>query len=138
LGSFLGPGDLIALQGDLGSGKTNFVKGLARGLGIKASVHSPTFILMNEYREGRLPLYHVDAYRLSGPAEAINLGLEDYLNDLGVTVIEWADRIRDVLPEELMWIEFRHLAESERGISFRALGERYERLLDKLSKGELE
>src|SRR5919206_1860961 len=86
LGARVAPGDVIALQGDLGSGKTNFVKGLARGLGIKASVHSPTFILMNEYREGRLPLYHVDAYRLSGPAEAINLGLEDYLNDLGVMV----------------------------------------------------
>ncbi len=87
------PGWIIGLTGDLGSGKTQLVKGLARGLGITARIQSPTFALVNEYREGRLPLAHLDLYRLDTPQQIIGAGLEEYfLNPSGVTVIEWCER----------------------------------------------
>ncbi len=130
LAALVRPGDVIAMQGELGSGKTQFVKGLARGLGVKESVHSPTFILANEYRSGRLPLFHVDAYRVADAGEAVGFGLDDYLNDVGVTAIEWAERIQAALPAELLWIEFRHRSDTERGISIQARGKRYEELLE--------
>jgi tRNA threonylcarbamoyladenosine biosynthesis protein TsaE len=91
-------GAVLALHGDLGAGKTALVKGLARGLGCRAEVTSPTFTLIHEYRGGRLPLYHVDLYRLGSSAQAVAIGLEDYLPGDGVTVIEWAERIADLLP----------------------------------------
>ncbi len=134
LGALLLPGDVLALQGELGSGKTNFVKGLARGLGVRASVHSPTFILMNEYREGRLPLFHVDAYRVESAAEAWALGLDDYVNDMGVTVVEWAERIRAVLPDENLWIEFRYISDTKRALLMQAHGERYHSLLQEFKE----
>ena len=129
LARMLGPGDVVALAGDLGAGKTQFVKGLARGLGVVESVHSPTFILANEHRSGRLPLFHVDAYRVSGAAEAIGFGLADYLDEEGVTVVEWAERIQDALPAERLWIEFRHIGDQERELRMQARGGRYELLL---------
>jgi tRNA threonylcarbamoyladenosine biosynthesis protein TsaE len=86
------PGLVVALSGDLGAGKTQFVKGLARGLGITARVHSPTFALMNVYEGGRLPLFHLDLYRLETPEQLRSAGLEEYLRPVGVTVIEWAER----------------------------------------------
>ncbi len=125
----LEPGDVLALVGELGSGKTNFVKGLARGLGIRQVVHSPTFILANEYRSGRIPLFHVDAYRLSGESEAIGFGFDDYIDDAGVTVVEWADRIRAALPPEYLLVEFTYRDESRRAIRMTALGGRYRSLL---------
>jgi tRNA threonylcarbamoyladenosine biosynthesis protein TsaE len=86
-------GWVIGLTGDLGSGKTQLVKGLARGLGIAARIQSPTFALVNEYREGRLPLAHLDLYRLDTPEQIIGAGLEEYfINPIGVTVIEWCER----------------------------------------------
>ena len=133
LAALLQPGDVLGLQGELGAGKTQFVKGLARGLGVRESVHSPTFILANEYRSGRLPLFHVDAYRVASAGEAIGFGFEDYVNDFGVTAIEWAERIRAALPAEHLWIEFRHLGETARGISMQAHGKRYAQLLDELN-----
>lgn len=131
LGRLARQGDVFALQGELGSGKTNFVKGLARGLEIENEVHSPTFILANEYRGGRLPLYHIDAYRVANAAEAQGFGLDDYLNGDGIVVIEWAERIREALPMENLWIEFRHLGETERGLKFTAHGDDYVALLQK-------
>lgn len=125
----LAPGDVIALQGDLGAGKTNFVQGLARGLGIREDVNSPTFILANEYPGGRLPLYHVDAYRLENADEARGFGLDDYLNGNGVTVVEWAERVRDALPQDTLWIEFEYLGENERRLTFNALGARAAEIL---------
>lgn len=125
-------GDVIALQGDLGAGKTNFVQGLARGLGIIEAVNSPTFILANEYPGGRLPLYHIDAYRLENAAEARGFGLDDYLNGDGVTVIEWADRVRDALPSDVLWIELEYVSENERRLLCRARGARSRALLDNL------
>lgn len=125
-------GDVIALQGDLGAGKTNFVQGLARGLGIAEDVNSPTFILANEYYSGRLPLYHVDAYRVADAAEAEGFGLDDYLNGDGVTVVEWAERVRGALPRDVLWIEFAYVSENERQLLFTAHREHSLELLEGL------
>src|SRR6476620_5735897 len=97
LGRVADRGDLLCLWGDLGAGKTQVAKGIARGLDIDATVNSPTFILMNEY-EGRLPLFHVDLYRLVDAADALAGGVIDDRQIDGVTVVEWPDRIGDVLP----------------------------------------
>ena len=90
-------GLVIGLTGELGAGKTQFVKGLARGLGIPAGVHSPTFVLVNVYTGGRLTLFHLDLYRLDTPAQIAAAGLEEYLRPAGVTVIEWSERWLDPL-----------------------------------------
>ncbi len=97
LGRTLGPGDVVALYGDLGAGKTCFVQGLVRGLGVTTQATSPTFVLVNEYR-GRLPVHHVDAYRTGGLTELIDLGLLDLIDGDGVTLLEWADRAEPLLP----------------------------------------
>jgi tRNA threonylcarbamoyladenosine biosynthesis protein TsaE len=97
LGGAAGAGDLICLWGDLGAGKTQVAKGIALGLGIDATVNSPTFILMNEYR-GRLPLFHVDLYRLADAADALAGGVVDERQADGLTVVEWPERMGDVLP----------------------------------------
>lgn len=91
-GRELQTGTVIGLSGDLGAGKTQLVKGLARGLGIVERVHSPTFALVNEYRSGRLPLFHLDLYRLETPRQIVDAGLEDYFQPAGVSVIEWIER----------------------------------------------
>ncbi len=132
LGTLLERGDVIALQGDLGAGKTNFTQGIAHGLGIAEDVNSPTFILANEYFSGRLPLYHIDAYRVADAAEADAFGLDDYLNSDGVTVIEWAERVRDALPTDALWVVFEYRGENERALEFRASGERSRALLNEL------
>jgi tRNA threonylcarbamoyladenosine biosynthesis protein TsaE len=94
-------GEIIALHGVLGAGKTQLVKGLARGLGFAGDVTSPTFTVIHEYRGGRLPLYHIDLYRMRSEREAVDLGLEEYLpSSDGVTVIEWPDRIPNLLPPQ--------------------------------------
>ena len=92
------PGSVVALTGDLGAGKTTLTKAIASGLGIKSQITSPTFLLLQEYKEGRMPLYHFDVYRLSGSEDMYELGFEDYLFGDGVCVIEWADQIEDLLP----------------------------------------
>jgi tRNA threonylcarbamoyladenosine biosynthesis protein TsaE len=130
LGELARAGDLFCLEGDLGSGKTCFVQGLGRGLKIPGAIHSPTFILANEHRGGRLPLAHLDVYRVRGADEAIGFGLEDYVNEDGVCVIEWAEKIREALPSDKLWITFQHLGESERGLAFQGIGERYEQLMN--------
>lgn len=129
LGRALRAGDGIALQGDLGAGKTNFVQGIARGLGITEDVNSPTFILANEYTSGRLLLYHIDAYRVESAQEAVGFGLEDYLNGDGVTIIEWAERVRAALPSDILWIELEYIAENERALTISARGARSTELL---------
>ncbi len=133
LGELARAGDLFCLEGDLGSGKTCFAQGLGHGLEIPDAIHSPTFILANEHRGGRLPLFHLDVYRVRHPDEAIGFGLEDYTAGDGVCVIEWAEKIREALPPERLWITFRHVGESERGLRLQVDGERYEQLLDEFA-----
>ena len=102
----LGPGTVIALHGDLGAGKTCFVQGYAAALGIDEPITSPTYTLIGEY-EGRLPLHHIDLYRLSGPTEALGLGLEEYFDVNGITAIEWAERAEGLLPPDLLHIQIK-------------------------------
>ena len=118
-------GDIVFLQGDLGAGKTTFVKGLAQGLKADPqNVNSPTFVLMNHY-EGKLPLYHFDLYRLEHVHEISSIGYEEFLYGDGVAVIEWAERLGELAPREYLRIELAHKAESERSIKLSAVGERY-------------
>ena len=100
----LKPGDVLALIGDLGTGKTTLTRYIAEGLGVTDQVTSPTFTIVREYTSGRLPLYHFDVYRLSGGEELFETGAEEYFDAGGVCVIEWADRIAEVLPDETLCI----------------------------------
>lgn len=109
-------GEIFALHGVLGAGKTQLVKGLARGLGYRGDVTSPTFTLVHEYRGGRLPLYHLDLYRIKSTEEAVGIGLEEYLPGDGVTVIEWPDRIASLLPPETRHWELEVVSLTERVI----------------------
>ncbi len=113
----LRPNDVVGLVGDLGAGKTHFVKGLLEGLGGTEEVTSPTFTLLHEYRSGRMPLYHFDFYRLALPVEIDEIGWHEYLEDGGVTVIEWADRFPELLPARTRWMRLEELAASERRIT---------------------
>ena len=105
--SGLKPGAVLALYGDLGSGKTCFVKGMANALDVQQPVNSPTYTLINEYY-GRLPVYHVDLYRILNEQDALNAGLDEYLYGSGVTVIEWADRAESVLPPHALHVRFSY------------------------------
>ena len=107
LSTFLKPGDVITLDGDLGAGKTVFSKGIARGLGVKESITSPTFTIIKEYRDGRLPLYHFDVYRIEGPEEIIAIGGDEYIGGEGVCVIEWAEKIEELIPEDAIHINIK-------------------------------
>jgi tRNA threonylcarbamoyladenosine biosynthesis protein TsaE len=134
LGIQLEAGDTVCLYGDLGAGKTNFAYGIARGLDVQEQyITSPTFTFVNEY-QGRLPLYHLDLYRLKGPEELESIGFDDYIESDGVTVIEWADRAEDELPEESLSVYFSFVGETSREIGFRGEGERYEKLAAELKK----
>ncbi|MER3501624.1 MAG: hypothetical protein IMHGJWDQ_001500 [Candidatus Fervidibacter sp.] len=131
LAQLLQGGEVICLIGELGSGKTTFVQGLAEGLGISLLIISPTFTLVREYA-GRLPLFHVDAYRLQNlSAEEVQqqIGLWEYMERGGVVVVEWADLIDDALPKERLDIFFRHTREG-RQLHFQPRGQRYEKLLE--------
>lgn len=112
----LQPNDVVALRGDLGAGKTHFVKGLVAGCGSEAGVTSPTFTLLHEYRGGRLPIFHFDFYRLGNRSEVERIGFDDYLNEGGVAVIEWADRFPELFPERTRWIDLRAGEANERVI----------------------
>ena len=105
-------GLVIALHGDLGSGKTCFVQGLAAALGIRRPITSPTFTVINEYRGSR-PLHHVDLYRLHSPDEALAIGFEDYLHSDGITAVEWAERAGDLIPSSAIHVRFELLPDSE-------------------------
>lgn len=133
LGALLRTGDMICLNGDLGAGKTRFAQGVARGLGIDGPVTSPTFTLINEYH-GRLPLYHMDVYRLGDSLEMEDLGYEEYFYGDGVTLVEWAERVKELLPEERLDIYINRYTESEnsREITTAPRGERYRRLVEEL------
>ena len=114
----IGIGSILALKGDLGSGKTVFVKGLVAGLGSRADVTSPTFTIVHEYRQGRMPVYHFDFFRLENQESAARLGLDDYFFGDGVSVIEWADRFAELIPQQARWILFEIKSENQRAITF--------------------
>lgn len=104
----LKPGDIVALIGDLGTGKTYLTKSIAEGLGITEMITSPTFTIVREYISGRIPLYHFDVYRLSSPEEMYELGYEEYFFGQGVCVIEWADKIMDLIPQGCIIIRIEY------------------------------
>ena len=115
----IGVGSVLALKGDLGSGKTLFVKGVVNGLGSSADVTSPTFTILHEYRGGgRLPVYHFDLFRVENPQALARLGLDDYFFGDGISVIEWADRFPEFVPEQARWIFFEIKSETDRAIRF--------------------
>lgn len=113
LGVLLRAGDVVCLSGDLGAGKTRFTQGLAVGLGVAGPVTSPTFTIVNEYPQGRLPLYHMDVYRLNDPQEMEDIGYEEYFYSTGVTVIEWAERVIELLPVERLDVVINRSPEGE-------------------------
>ncbi len=133
LGKRLLPGDFIALIGDLGSGKTHFVQGVAAGDDVppEICVTSPSYTLLNEY-SGRIPLYHFDLYRLHGDGDIQDLGFEDYFYGDGVCLVEWAERLDQELPEENLKIVFSQLDETSRKIDFYCQGPRYEKIVGEL------
>ena len=121
------PNMIICLDGELGSGKTIFTKGIANALGIDQNITSPTFTIIKEY-EGELPLFHMDVYRLDGNVEGI--GIEEYFNKGGVVVIEWAETIRDILPKERLDIKFKIVDENKRVLILKPYGKQYEDLCE--------
>ncbi|KRK69230.1 hypothetical protein FC79_GL001926 [Lentilactobacillus buchneri DSM 20057] len=132
LAAYLAPQDLILLDGDLGAGKTTFTKGLAKGLGITRPIKSPTFTIIREYQDGRIPLYHMDVYRLE-EGGGDDLGLEEYFNGDGVNVVEWSKFVADELPDDYLRIIFRRddsEGDNVRTLTFEATGHRFEQLID--------
>jgi len=119
LGRAAKAGDIFCLEGDLGVGKTVFTQGFAAGLGIAEPVVSPTFTILQEYEEGRLPLYHFDVYRIAEPEEMEELGYEEFFFGTGVCLIEWAGLIRELIPPEAYWI--RILKDYQKGFSYRKI-----------------
>lgn len=120
IGKTVQPGTVIVLEGDLGAGKTTFTKGLALGLGITRVVNSPTFTIIKEYH-GRIPLYHMDVYRLENSEE--DLGFDEYFEGDGVTVVEWASKIQEQLPLHYIELTITRMGENQRKINIRAIGE---------------
>jgi tRNA threonylcarbamoyladenosine biosynthesis protein TsaE len=134
LGALLKSGDLVALVGELGSGKTTLVQGIAAGWGTLDPVSSPTFVLVNVYRHSDgMRLFHVDAFRLNGPIEALDLDLENML-DQGPMIVEWAERIQTVLPEEGLWVHLTYIDDVQRDLIFSGHGQYYEQLLARFRK----
>ena len=137
LGELLRSGDVICLEGELGTGKTCLAQGIGQGLGVTESITSPTFVMANEYHPPppNPVLYHIDLYRLDDAVKEVGaLGFEDYLYGEGVCVIEWANRGQEALPAECLRISLYHISETKRGISMTAVGERYQRLLQEFKK----
>ncbi len=122
LARMLHAGDVVALYGELGAGKTCFVQGLARGIGARSEATSPTFIFVNEY-QGRLPIYHVDLYRTEGLQEILDLGVEEYLYGDGITVVEWAEKIEHLLPAGTIRVTIRGLGDEPREIRLEGISE---------------
>jgi tRNA threonylcarbamoyladenosine biosynthesis protein TsaE len=135
VGKLVAPGDFMALIGELGSGKTQFAKGFIAGGGADAAipVTSPTFTLMNSYL-GKFPLYHFDLYRLSGPRDVVDLGFEEIFYGSGACMVEWAERLGELLPDERLAISFEYIDEERRNIILEPFGARYLELVKTLAK----
>ena len=119
LGKTLSPGNVVALIGELGSGKTLFTKGIAKVLGVKEYnyVNSPSFVIVKEYKSKKIPLYHFDLYRLKSIHDLETVGYEEYFYSKGISVVEWADKTPDALPEKHITVKFKHLGKNKREIS---------------------
>jgi tRNA threonylcarbamoyladenosine biosynthesis protein TsaE len=137
IGGLLRPGDVVALVGELGAGKTQFIKGLAEGVGVgkPTYISSPSFTLINEY-PGRVSLYHVDLFRLEREKDAEELGLEDYFQGDGITAIEWADKIPSLFPKEMLLIHIAYTGKNSRSIEMVGKGERYQELVSQIQSPE--
>ncbi len=135
LGKLVKPGMVILLDGELGAGKTTFTKGVAQALGIKRYVKSPTFTLIREYPEGKIPLYHMDVYRLE-EGGADDLGLEEYFDGDGVSIVEWSQFVEHLLPDEYLTIHFikDENNDDRRQLQFEARGELYQKLITQLEQ----
>ena len=131
IGELTLPGDILLLVGALGTGKTCLTQGIAWGLGIKEYAVSPSFVVIRELY-GRLPLYHIDLYRLDHIEEIVELGLDDYLYGSGVCVVEWAEKGLSVLPTEHLMIQISYLSDSERSLQLKPSGKRYLQILAQL------
>ena len=137
IGSRLLPGDVVALVGELGAGKTQFIKGLAAGVGIgnPTYISSPSFTLINEY-PGEIPFYHIDLFRLEREKEAEELGLEDYFQGGGITAIEWADKIISLLPKEMLFIHIAYTGKNTRSLEITGKGKHFLNLVDQIQSSE--
>jgi tRNA threonylcarbamoyladenosine biosynthesis protein TsaE len=133
LGEIAQPGDVFLLVGDLGSGKTCLTQGIAWGLGIKEYALSPSFVIIRELY-GRLPLYHIDLYRLDRIEESMDLGLDDYLYGRGVCVVEWAEKALSLMPQERLLIRMDYLSDTERRLCLEASGRRYSKIVSQVKK----
>lgn len=122
------PNMIICLDGELGSGKTVFTKGIANALGINETITSPTFTIIKEYQTGEMPLYHMDVYRLDGDTSGIDI--EEYYNKGGIVIIEWSKTIKDILPNERLEIKFKILGEDKRMLIITPYGKKYEELCE--------
>ena len=133
LGRLLAAGHVIALVGELGAGKTTLVKGIVQGLGVKdrRAVKSPTFSLIHKY-EGRIPIFHFDAYRLEGVQDMLDIGSDEIISGNGVSIIEWADRVPECLPGKYLKITLIAVSENERKIELCSYGRCYDEIIDKL------
>ena len=131
LGQLAQPGDVFLLVGELGAGKTCLAQGIARGLGIKEYAASPSFVVVRQLY-GRLPLYHMDFYRLDNLEEIADLGLDDYFYGQGVSVVEWADKGLSLLPPEHLLVEMSYVSDTGRRLKLKARGKRYRQLVAKL------
>lgn len=136
LGQMLLPGDVVCLQGELGTGKTCLTQGIGAGLHVVGVINSPSFVFVNEYPPANKGpyLYHIDLYRITDFGEILSLGLEDYIYGDGVTVIEWADRAREVIPRERLWITLLWTDYTKRTLIFEATGEHYVEILSRLKE----
>lgn len=133
IGKLAQPGDNLLLVGDLGAGKTCLAQGIAQGLDIEEYAASPSFVIIRELK-GRLPLYHIDFYRLENLEEIAELGLDDYLYGHGVCVVEWAEKGLNLLPPEHLLIEIGYLADTERSLKLKPSGQRYRQIVTKLKQ----
>jgi tRNA threonylcarbamoyladenosine biosynthesis protein TsaE len=125
------PGDVLLLEGKLGAGKTCLTQGIARGLDIDEYVLSPTFVIMREFY-GRLPLYHIDLYRLDDIDETMDLGLDEYLYGTGICVVEWAEKALSILPRKHLMIRIDYLSDTERVLRIEPCGQRYSELAEQI------
>lgn len=138
IGSHLLPGEVVALVGELGAGKTQLIKGMATGVGVgkPAYISSPSFTLINEY-PAETPFYHIDLFRLQWEKEAEDLGIEDYFQGEGITAVEWADKIPNLLPKELLLIHITYTGKHTRSIEIIGKGKRYLTLIDQIRNAKM-